>query len=443
MKRLLQDILKLLKIGLMIIFLALSLIGCTSDQTDNTDITGIELEGEESELDEEQRACWQAGLLNMFYNAMSESSMKAYPKVTGSAMPFIMVAFAIWLSIRLLKHVSSVVEEAPAEVWTEVSRMAFLCLLCGILASSTTFLLFVLNKLIFPIYYAFLEYGSRIVELAGADEQINPKGQMIGSTCMIYTNSLICKAPELTAAGYSNGQASFPSGPSEMMQCLVCATSDRLQMGFLIAKEMLAATSLTSWVSGALIFCIFVIVKVAFVFYLIDSIFRMNIVVIILPCLILAVPFKFSRKWAKEGLMTILNSSAIMMCIAIVTTMAMLAMQTIINDNYDYLGDKQAYQEFGIIMLCMILIAFLVLKSIGLAVSMANSLVKGAGGTDFQKKIAKLAAWAGKKLLGFVTGGIGSGLAKMAEKSPTAQAAKDKAQSVGNFLNKMAGRDKE
>ena len=53
MKRLLQDILKLLKTGLMIIFLALSLIGCTSDQTDNADITGIELEGEESELDEE------------------------------------------------------------------------------------------------------------------------------------------------------------------------------------------------------------------------------------------------------------------------------------------------------------------------------------------------------------------------------------------------------
>ena len=86
MKLLWQNILKLLKTGLMIIFLALSLVGCSSDQTDNTDITGIELKGEESELDEEQRACWQAGLLNMFYNAMSESSMKAYPKVTGSAM---------------------------------------------------------------------------------------------------------------------------------------------------------------------------------------------------------------------------------------------------------------------------------------------------------------------------------------------------------------------
>lgn len=438
-----RDILKFLKTGLMIIFLALSLVGCGSDKADNREVSGVELSGEESELDEEQRACWQAGMLKMFYNAMSESAMNAYPKVTQSAMAFIMVAFALWLSIRLLKHVSSVVEEAPAEVWTEVSRMAFLCVLCGTLASSTTFLLFVLNKLIFPIYYAFLEYGSRIVELAGADEDINPKGQMLGSTCMFYTNSLVCKAPQLTDVGFSNGKAVFPSGPSEMMQCLVCATSDRMQMGFLVSKEMLAATSLTSWVAGAFIFCIFVIVKVSFVFYIVDSIFRMTIVVIILPCLILAIPFKFSRKWAKEGLMTIFNSSAVMMCIAIIATMAMLAMQTVINDNYEFLGDRQAYQEFGIVMLCMLLIAFLVLKSIGLAVSMANSLVKGAGGTDFQKKIGKLAAWTGRKLLGLVTMGVGSGLTKIASKSAAAQKIKDKAKAAGNIFDRMAGRDRE
>ena len=131
------------------------------------------------------------------------------------------------------------------------------------------------------------------------------------------------------------------------------------------------------------------------------------------------------------------------MCIAIIATMAMLAMQTVINDNYEFLGDRQAYQEFGIVMLCMLLIAFLVLKSIGLAVSMANSLVKGAGGTDFQKKIGKLAAWTGRKLLGLVTMGVGSGLTKIASKSAAAQKIKDKAKAAGNIFDRMAGRDRE
>lgn len=428
------DILKILKTGIMVLILVFSLAACTSDKGD---VSGAELDGEQTELEEQQRSCWQAGLLRMFYNAMAESSMKAYPKVTKSAMPFIMVAFAIWLSIRLLKHVSSVVEEAPAEVWTEISRMAFMCLFCGLLASSTTFLLFVMNKFIFPVYYAFLEYGSRIVELSADGEDVDGKGQLLGDTCLFYTNSLICKAPALETVSYSGGQANFPSGPSELMQCLVCATSDRLQVGFIIAKELLAATSLSSWVSGISIFVIFLLVKMAFVFYLVDSIFRMNIIIIILPFLILAIPFKFSRKWTKQGILTIFNSSAIMMCIAIIATMAMLAMQSIIKDNYDLLGDKQAYQEFGIVMLSMILIAFLVLKSIGLAVSLADSLVGGGGSTEFQKKIAKLAAFAAKSLFSAVTAGIG-GRVMAAFKS--AKAAKSASKASGGLKKlKMGG----
>lgn len=415
-----QNILKILKTGIMIVILAFSLAACSSDKGD---VTGIELEGEQEELEEQQRACWQAGLLRMFYDAMAASSMKAYPKVTKSAMPFIMVAFAVWLSLRLMKHVGSVVEESPAEVWTEVSRMAFMCLFCGLLASSTTFLLFTLNKFIFPVYYAFLEYGSRIVELSADGEDVDGKGQLLGDTCLFYTNSLVCKAPALDPVSYSGGQAQFPSGPSDLMQCLVCATSDRLQVGFVIAKELLAATSLSSWISGASIFVIFVLVKISFVFYLVDSIFRMNIVIIILPFLILSVPFKFARKWTKQGVLTIFNSSAIMMCIAVIATMAMLAMQAIIKENYDMLGDKQAYQEFGIVMLSMILIAFLVLKSIGLAVSLADSLVGGGGSTEFQKKIAKLAAFAAKTIFSFVTAGIGGRIMAIFQKAKAAKTA--------------------
>ena len=440
-----KDIFKFLKTGLMIFTLVFCLAACSTSE--KGDVSGIELEGEESELDEYQRACWQAGLLDMFYKAMAESSMKAYPQVTKGAMPFIMVAFAVWLSFRILKHVSSVVEESPAEVWTEISRMAFLCVFCGLLASSTTFLLFTLNKIIFPVYYAFLEYGSRIVALAADGEDVDSKGQLLGDTCLFYTNSLICSAPTLEPVSYSGGSASFPSGPSDLMQCLVCATSDRMQIGFVISKELLAATSLTSWVAGAVIFVIFLFVKISFVFYLVDSIFRMNIIVIILPFLILAIPFKFSRKWAKGGIETIFNSSAVMMCIAIIATMAMLAMQTIIKDNYEFLGDKQAYQEFGVVMLSMVLIAFLVLKSIGLAVSLADSIVGGGGGTNFQKKIAKLAAWTAKKLFLVVSAGAGKVLTSVVDRVRVLREAREKIQKtqqkISGFMNKISGRDRE
>ena len=354
-----KDILKIFKTMIIVLFMVLCLSACKSDKGD---VSGAELEGEESELDEQQRMCWQANLLEMFYNAMSESSMKAYPKVTKSAMSFMMVAFAIWLSIRLLKHVSSLVEESPAEVWTEVTRMAFMCIFCGTLASSTAFLIFTLNTFIFPVYYTFLEYGSRILELTASGEGTDIKGQVIGDTCLFYTNSLICAAPPLDKV--STGAPQFPSGPSDLMQCLVCATSDRLQLGFVMAKELLSATNFTSVIIGLVVYCIFLIVKVSFVFYLVDTIFRMNIIAIILPFLILAVPFKFSRGWAKEGVLTIFNSAACMMCIAIIATMSMLAMQYLVNDNAKNFGDQDMYREFGPVPLSILLISFLVLKSL-------------------------------------------------------------------------------
>lgn len=448
-----QDIFKILKTTLMVLIMVLNLAACTTDKGDV--ISGADLEGEESELDEQQRACWQAGLLQMFYDAMGESSVKAYPYVTKSAMPFMMVAFAVWLSIRLLKHVSSVVEESPAEVWTEVGRMAAMCVFCGLLASSTNFLLYALNTFILPVYYTFLEYGSRVLELSVHSENVDLPGQMLGETCLIYTNSLVCAAPPLEPVQYVNGQATFPNGPADLMNCLVCATSDRMQMGFLIAKEMLGAASLTSWLAGLIVFVIFLLVKISFVTYLVDSIFRMNIVVIILPFLILAIPFKATRRWSKQGMLTIFNSAAVMMCLAIIATMAMLAMQTIINDNIEFLGSSaddggkvrafKQYEDFGPPLLSIVLIAFLVLKSCGLAVSLANSIVGGGGNTNFQKKIAKLAAWTAKGLFLLVTLGSGATITKVLASFQKTRKIQKKMEGIrsksSGFFQHIAGRD--
>jgi len=424
------------------VLMLFTLSACTTDSSRNGGkVAAIEegSTGEESNLDEEQRACWQAELIAVFYDAMAQSSLKAYPKVTKSAMPFMMVAFAIWLSIRLLKHVSSVVEESPMQVWTEILRMAFVCLVCGLLASSTGFLLFVLNKLIFPFYYAFLEYGSLVLNAMTLNDDGHSGGVFLGDRdvsdsgfCIIYTNDLVCKAPTLEAINLDSAQGYFPYGPSNLMQCLTCATSDRLQVGFTLSTFLMTVSSLSSTLCGIILYAIFAIVKVAFVFYMIDSIFRMNIMVILLPCFILGFPFKFSRKWVKMGFETILNSAAILAFIAILIAMALLAMQYVLTENYDLFGDKTNYYDFGVIPLSLILIAFLILKTTGIAVQLADALVGGAGNTNFQKRIGKFAAWVAGKVLSFLTGG----LSKLFKKSKAAE----RVEEVRKRINKLAGR---
>ena len=435
MKTCKDNIFTFLKTILMVFGLVCMLSACQTEKGDVSAMDG-ELTGEESDLDEQQRSCWQAEILATFYNAMAASSLNTYPKVTGSAMPFMMVAFALWLSLRILKHISSVVEESPAEIWTEVFKMAFVCLTCGLLASSTGFLLFVLNKIIFPIYYAFLEYGSEILNAMTQNGSMGSEGVYLGEPgkgfCIVYTNSLTCQAPTPSEVSLTE----FPSGPSEMMQCLTCATSDRMQLGFTLSTFLMTMNTLSAGMCGIILYAIFSIVKIAFVFYMIDSIFRMNIMIILLPCLILAYPFKYTRKWTKNGFLSILNSSAIMAFIAILIAMALLAMQYILVDNTDLFGRRENFTEFGIIPLSLILIGFLILKSIGIAVSLADSFVGGGAGSDFQKKIASLAAQVGKKLFTWVSGGVG----KLIMKSPAAQRIKEARDKAKENLNKMAGR---
>ncbi len=433
-----NNIFRFLRTIFMVFALVFVLGGCGSDSS-NGNVSVIELSDnpdEQNELDEQQRACWQAELLSSFYNVMAESSVKAYPHVTGSAMPFMMVAFAVWLSFQILKHVGSVVEESPGVIWTDIGRMAFLCLTCGLLASSTTFLLYVLNKLIFPIYYAFLEYGSLVLNTMTTSAEADAPGIYLGEpekgVCLIYSNSLVCSAPPIENVTLS----SFPSGPSDLMQCLACAVNDRMQLGFVLAKNLMGMFTLSSVICGLLLYVVFAIVKISFVFYMVDSIFRMNIMVILLPCFIMAYPFKYTRKWVKQGLLIVLNSAAILAFIAIVIALALMAMQILLVDNSALIGNRDSYREFGAPALIVLLVAFLVLKSIGLAVSLASSVVGGGGGTDFQKKIASLAAQIAKGAFIWVTGGVG----KVFTQTRIGQALEQKRNDAKNKINELAGR---
>lgn len=423
------------------------LSACSSSNKGDVALVDGDLTGEESDLDEQQRSCWQGEILAEFYDAMATSSIKAYPHVTDSAMSVMMVAFAVWLGFRILKHVSSVVEESPAEVWTEITRMAFLCLVCGLLASSNYFLMFVLNKVIFPIYYAFLEYGSEILNALTQGQDMDSQGIFLGQTesfngktqkgfCIVYTNTLACQAPTPSQVALQEGVAAFPSGPSEMMQCLACATSDRMQIGFSLSTFLMTMNTLSAGICGFILYAIFSIVKIAFVFYMIDSIFRMSIMVILLPCFIMGYPFKYTRRWTKIGFLSIINSAAIMAFIAILIGMALLAMQYVLVDNSDLFGTRANYAEFGVIPLSLILIAFLILKSVGISVSLASSIVGGSADTDFQKKIASLAAQVGKRVFSALTGGLG----KVLMKNPTIEKMKEARDRIKKAMDKAAGR---
>ena len=226
--------------------------------------------------------CWQKDILVPIYDVIGQTVMRMFNQLSQGAMALMMICFAIWVAIRLMKFVSSVAEDSPGEIWNEIVRKAFLCLLCGFLASSATMLLVVTNTFLFPIYEAFLEFGSRILQMA---DQTVTSVTVMGST-IEFTNqpSLLC-----TLTGNATASlAGFPDNIREMMGCMVCAVSDRIRLGSDISLIVMSTGGMMPFFIGLLMWLTFIVVGCGFVFYLVDSIFRFGLMILLLPIFLMA-----------------------------------------------------------------------------------------------------------------------------------------------------------
>ncbi len=399
---------------LFIIPAVLLLFACTAVDDNNSAIENTE---DNVALEKKHRECWQAAVVSAIYDTTSHITMGMYSHMTEGAMALMMVAFAIWLSFRIMQHVSSFTEESPAEVWTEVMKKFFLCFVCGLLATSTTGVLWVLNSIIFPIYNAFLELGSAMlgyftkvaINNAGTDALYIPFTGMVEAEYKIA-----CTVSNMDPATIEG----FPTAPKQMMECLTCAVNERLNFGYKLGWVILTQPGFMALICGLIMMCLFTFIKLGFVFYLVDAIFRFAMMILIMPILIMAYAFKPTRSWTVSGFKTILNSAAFMMCIAIVILMCLAAIQQILIDNKELLeGDQTSLADFSKPLLMLMLVGFLLLGSMNIAQKITGALVGGQMGANFQKQASKMAFAIGKKVALAVGGTVAEGAVKAVEKA--------------------------
>lgn len=408
----------------------------TSCGGDDNDTSRAAMQGNEVNAATEQATCWQNFIIDTLYDNMGKVALGTYSKITNGALVFMMVAFAIWLSLRLLKHVGSFTEENLGEVWTEISRKLFLCLFCGYLASSSEYLLFFMNSVVFPVYNAFLEFAS---ELLAKASETSTKYQDLSVFGFKFSHGepIICKASSVASVASLEG---FPESPKEMMDCMVCAMNDRMNLGLAMAYKVLKAPGFMATIVGLLIIACFTFVKLGFVFYLVDSIFRFTVMVVMLPLLIMGYPFKLTNSWLKQGFLTMINSAAFMMFMAFMIAITLLALEQVIIDNQSIFiegNDDQSFKEFSVPFMCLLMIGFLIASSVDVAKQVTDSLVGGSSQGSFNAK-AKATIVGGAKLTGAFLGWLGT---KTLNKSAAGRAVIAKYQGaktkVENFKKKM------
>ena len=431
---------------LFMLVIVLALSACADDKSNMyagaSGMTASENMEKAKEADPPQKDCWQGTVLNQVYDVIGTNIMSQYEALSRGSMTIMMVAFAVWVALRLLKFVSSVTETSPAEIWNEILRKAFICFVCGFLASSPTTLLYLINSILFPIYGTFLEFGSRILALSQEEvtsiQVFNDKINFV-----MKAQSCVLNVSELDAA-QATIKEGFPSSYQQTMSCMICNLVEKLRIGRRMAVVAMNMEGLLPTIIGILVWCIFYVVGFAFVFYLVDSIFRMGMMILMLPIFVLSYAFGPTKKWAGIGFVNIMHSAAFVMAFSIVTATVLMAMIGLIADEqtgniFNPTDPQIHFKQISIATLCLLLIGFLVWKSMDTSQELTNAIIGTNVDTKFQQNLKAAAQTVWKIFVG--------GLDTAAKKTGFYDATKlGRAMKAGNEFNNrlktLAGRQK-
>ena len=384
-----------------------------------------------------QANCWQTKIAH----AVTASADKLYVSSADSAIHgganIVLVAFAVWMAFKLLKVLSSFKEENLGEVWTEIMQKAFICGICAYFLSTSTYRIDVaLRYTLIPIYNALLELG---VNALGADTGGSVSLKDYGTVTFSHASEA-CPLSSYETVRYISGKL------NPFTDCMICRLNDRLNAGLKIGIILISTGKLGPIVVGIVILLLFLCAKFGFVLYLVDSLFRLNFALLLIPFLIAAVPFTFTRKWAKFGALMFLNSAGIMLFLGLLISVVVGAMEHILRD---YVFSKETVEGLGTCMFSMFLIALLIVNVPGLAVTIADKFIGGGNGLEFQKAVSKFVVnsvkKAGAAFLGSMSFGSSVAASDAAEKYEKSRAAVDNIKhtsaSVSRTLNSISGKD--
>ena len=413
----------LLRLGMLVFTLFLT--GCDDLNTGD---------GADANKDAQAR-CWQTAIIAATVKIIDQLFSGASGKVASGGGAVIMTGFSIWMALKFLKVLPSFKGESAGEVLTEVGHKLFLCSFCAWIVSSTGEITWAINTFVLPIYNAFLSLASSVINV---DSTVSYNLGEVGE--VTFTNS------QTTCNASLASVSSIKGNILPMVNCVACSISTRLNAGISIGVDLLCNLSFSSIIVGLFMIVIFTAAKFGFVLFLVDSLFRLNFAVVLIPLMIMGIPFGFTRKWSSWCFLMFINSSGIMLFLGLLIALATRSLDIIMGN----IGPKISagtLENGDPVLLSMLMISLLVLNIPGLGVALADKFVEGGGSILFQKKISKFvidtAKKAGAAIINAVTSGATSAITESLEKYETTReildSAKQKANAINNKLNEIAG----
>ena len=398
-----------------------------------------------------QAACWQAQIAKAVTMILDQLYNDSAHKVRDGGGNLMLVAFAVWLAFKLLKVLGSFKEESLGEVWTEIFQKLFMVAFCAVLIFNN-WIDDAINVFVIPIFQTFIELGLRGMAADGGGTIVHVTAPFdLGDFGEInFTYDIQDKAcPGALNMRIDGGALKQPI--DEVSGCLICQINSRLNAGIKVGTGLVTSLTLFAMILGFLIMVLFTVAKFGFVLYLIDALFRLNFAAFLLPVLLMGVPFNYTRKWSKQGFLMFINSSGIMMFMAVLVNICIMTLEELLI-KYAESSEEDGFSILSVLglstpLLAMLLVALLLVNLPGLAVTLADKFIGGGNGLEFQEKISKFiinsAKKVGAKVINTLTDGATNTATEMMEKYENTRAAIDRVKQVksqvSSTLNSLAG----
>jgi len=247
--------------------------------------------------------CWGCTIFDALFNAINDIIKVLYIEMSYGALGLLTIIFALWIAFRVGKVLFTFKEPDTKEFWTEFTRMAFAVSFCAVILMNKGTIMQFLSYTITPIFQGIIDFSVALITKSF-------------SSIGVVTDYSSCTVP---FAG-DGGEEVLDDGLKESLICLIYKIGLKLEYGMFFANKLMYQ-GFVQFFFAIPLWIIFALMKFIFPFVLVDGIFRIGVMLVLLPVLIAFWPFPILRKYATAGWKIFIGAMVHIMILTIFITL--------------------------------------------------------------------------------------------------------------------------
>lgn len=288
--------------------------GATGGSASSTDTEGTRPDKNcaPSQYSASMKTCMFCPLFKVIFDTASLMAKLTFDKLAIPVMSVVLVAWAIWVAITILKFVSSVTTKDAPTMIKELLGKSFVVLIVVLFlqADSSTFFQMALE----PIFNT----GFKLAQLAVADGACTEEFDVLknGGLPPSMGNSILCTIKAI----------------QDRLVDTMALGSASMCVGFYIKGKLFIFGSFAYVITGLLIWGGCLVLMVIFPFLMLDSIFQLTVSCALLPAAIGAYPFKLTNKYVKKVWDSFINAMFNFIFLSIIILILTTAIEQTLSD---------------------------------------------------------------------------------------------------------------